>query len=242
MRALDLLLLLVAEVAKAALGVEEKGPDGGLSISLPALESSVRDAVAEVGALTGEHVRLRRAFRLEPASGGLVCAYLHTSPAPGLGRFAALVSMESASAGGATQGGDEVAAALRQLGEQLAMQAVAARPACLSRALLDPALLTREREFLTTQVETAATSGKPPAVVEKMVEGRLRKFYEDMVLLEQKFIMDDSKKVQQVVDEVAKALNLKIDVTHLLRVEVGEGIERGEKDFAAEVASQAGTA
>lgn len=233
---------LVLKVAAAALelGSEPASERSALHpLSIPDLEareihlehpqlngrSSVRDAIAELIAVTGENVKLRRAFRMS-CPGGRVLAYLHTSPQPGLARIAGLVAL----AGGNSGDGEM----LRGLGEHLAMQAVAARPLFLDRAAVAPDALQRERDILTTQ---AAASGKPAKVLEKMVEGRLRKFYEDVVLLDQRFILDDTKTVQAVVEEASKRAGTAISVLSFLRLEVGEGIEREGKDCAAEVAA-----
>lgn len=240
----DIYQHLVHKVAAAALEAGDGSAEGAHPLSIPDLEacevelahprlsgrSSVREAVAELIAVTGENVRLRQAYHVS-CPGGHVCSYLHTSPQPGLARIVGLVALKGAGGGA---GSPEP---LRQLGERLAMQAVAARPLYLNQAAVPPEALQKERDILTTQ---AAASGKTATVVEKMVQGRLRKFYEDVVLLDQKYILDDTKSVKAVVAEASEHAGAAISVVSFLRLAIGEGVERVEKDFAAEVAAQVG--
>eukprot|EP00850_Spirogloea_muscicola_P022302 SM000287S10624 [mRNA] locus=s287:35831:38144:+ [translate_table: standard] len=256
----DLFRHLVSRVAAAAWeaglsGVSSSSSIGGIrEVALPHLEAcvitlehpklqgeaTVRDMVAEVAAITGEHVRLRRGFRLSPpeSSGsgcgsGAVGTYLHASPEPGLARIAGLVSITGAGNGLAPP----PLQALQELAAQLAMHVVAARPLFLCRELVTEDVQRREREILATQ---ASTSGKPQKVVDKIVGGRLQKYFEDVVLLEQPLVMDDSKTVGAFLSAAGKDLDCELAVAGFLRVEVGEGIEREDKDFAAEVAAQVG--
>ncbi|GBG59019.1 hypothetical protein CBR_g24367 [Chara braunii] len=189
---------------------------------------SIREAVAEVAALTGENVKLRRAFAMRTEK-GVIAHYLHNVAGPGLSRIVGLVALS---------GGDETKEAmLRSFGQKLAMHVVASRPQFLDIADITEDVLKQEREILRSQ---AAVTGKPESVIEKMVEGRMRKFYEDVVFMEQKFVMDDSKKVREVLSDMSRELGSTIHVDEFLRLQCGEGIEKQSKDFVTEVAAQAG--
>jgi elongation factor Ts len=147
--------------------------------------------------------------------------------APGLGKIGVLVALKS--------GGDK--AKLATLGRQLAMHVAAANPRAVRVAELDPKLVESERNILTEQ---AAGSGKPADIIAKMVEGRLRKFYEEVVLLEQVYVIDPEKKVGKVIEAAVKEFGAPIEVSAIARFQLGEGIEKKETDFAAEVAAAAG--
>ncbi len=189
---------------------------------------TVGDKLTNLVATIGENMSLRRATSLSVGK-GVVASYVHNATAPGLGKIGVLVALESA--------GD--AGKLTALGKQIAMHIAAANPQALSIAEIDPKALERERNVLREQ---AATSGKPAAVVEKMVEGRLRKYYEDVVLLEQLYVIDGESRVAAAVEKAAKDIGAPVKVTGFRRYALGEGIERKESDFAAEVAAQAGVA
>jgi elongation factor Ts len=189
---------------------------------------SVTDKLTHLVATIGENMSLRRATSLSVGKGA-VSSYVHNATAPGLGKIGVLVALES------TGDAEKVGA----LGKQLAMHIAAANPQALSIAEVDPKALERERNVLREQ---AASSGKPAAVIEKMVEGRLRKYYEDVVLLEQVYVIDGESRVSAAVEKVAKEIGAPVKVTGFRRFALGEGIERKESDFAAEVAAQAGVA
>jgi elongation factor Ts len=193
--------------------------------SLPA-GKSVEEEMTGLIATIGENMNLRRAKVLSVGR-GLVGTYVHSATAPGLGRIGVLVAIESA--------GD--AAQLAELGKQVAMHIAAANPQSLSIDSLAPEALEREKAVLREQ---AATSGKPPEVVEKMVAGRIRKFYEEVVLLEQLFVIDGERRVAKVIEETAAKIGSPVAVTGFARFALGEGVEREQKDFAAEVAAAAG--
>jgi len=153
---------------------------------------------------------------------------MHNSIVPNLGKIGVLVALESAA--------DQ--AALEGLGKQLAMHVAAARPEALTRDDLDPAKVERERALL---IEQAKESGQPEHVVEKMVEGRLRKnYYGEVVLEDQTFVIDGKTKVSDAVAAAAKEAGSAIAIAGFVRFELGEGIEKRDDDFAAEVAAQAG--
>ncbi|GLJ07808.1 hypothetical protein SUGI_0074470 [Cryptomeria japonica] len=192
-------------------------------------ETTVQNALMEVAAIMGENVKLRRGFALSSTT-GIVSSYLHASPQPGLGRMAGLLTLEAENGGAPSD-------ALQRVGLNVAMHIVASRPQFLSKDHVSTEALEAERDILKTQ---AAVSGKPQAAIEKMVEGRLRKFVEDVALLEQKFVMNDKVNVKSVLDDLSKEVGQQIKVGSFLRVEVGEGIQRKETDFASEVAAQVG--
>jgi len=174
-------------------------------------------------ATIGENMALRRVRRLE-VKNGVVLSYVHNALAPGLGKIGVLVALESSG------DGDKLAA----LGKQLAMHVAAAKPDYLDIASVDKAALARERDVLREQ---ARASGKPDAIIDKMVEGRLRKFYEDVVLLEQVYVIDGESRVAKVVEAAAKDLGAAVKVTGFVRFALGEGITKEQGDFAAEVAA-----
>jgi len=177
-------------------------------------------------ATIGENMNFRRAKVLKVANGA-VATYIHSATAPGLGKIGVLVALEST--------GD--AAKLLEVGKQIAMHVAAANPLFLSVDSVDGSALDRERAVLTEQ---ASASGKPAAVIEKMVEGRIRKYYEEVVLLEQVFVVDGETKISKVVENCSKALGVPVTLAGFARFALGEGVEKEEKDFAAEVAAQLG--
>jgi len=160
---------------------------------------------------------------------GIVTSYIHNSVAPGMGKIGILIALES----------EAPIAALESLGKQLAMHIAAAKPEALSTADIDAERLERERAVYREQ---AAASGKPADVVEKMVDGRVRKYYEEVVLLEQLFVIDGKTKVSAVIEQAAKDAGKPIKVLSFVSFRLGEGIEKAATDFAAEVAAAAGTA
>jgi len=179
-------------------------------------------------ATIGENLNLRRCAILG-VTHGIVASYIHNAVAPGMGKIAILVGVESE--------GD--LNKVEAFGKQIAMHIAAARPDALSTADLDPAKLERERAVYREQ---AAASGKPPEVVEKMVEGRVRKYYEEVVLLEQLFVIDGKTKISQAVLDAAKSIGSPLKITGFISYRLGEGIEKATSDFAAEVAKTAGHA
>ena len=185
---------------------------------------TVADALTALIAKIGENMSLRRASVLK-VSAGAVATYVHSAAAPGLGKIGVLVALEST--------GDRDA--LIALGKQIAMHIAATNPQALDISSVDPAALAREKAILTEQ---ASTSGKPAAVIEKMVEGRVRKYYEETVLLEQVYVVDGESRVKDVVAKAAKDLGVPVKLVAFRRFALGEGIEKKEQDFAAEVAAQ----
>jgi elongation factor Ts len=152
-------------------------------------------------------------------SSGVVAAYMHNSVAPNMGKIGVLVGLEST--------GDK--AKLAALGKQIAMHVAAARPLALSADLLDKVDVDRERAIYSEQ---AKASGKPAEIIAKMVEGRLRKYYEEVVLLEQAYVHDPDTRVKQAVEKAAKELGAPVKVTGFVRFALGEGIDKEQKDAA----------
>ena len=167
----------------------------------------------------GENMALRRTAYLATKT-GTVATYMHNVAAPGLGKIGVIVAVESS--------GD--ADALEAFGKQVAMHIAAANPQAIDTDSLDPALVERERNVLTEQ---AKESGKPAAVIEKMVEGRLRKFYEEVVLLQQPFVHDPDLTVAKALAAAEKEAGAKIKITGFYRFALGEGIDRPDSDLAA---------
>jgi elongation factor Ts len=178
-------------------------------------------------ATIGENQSIRRADLLEVERGAIV-PYVHNAVAPGLGKIGVLVAVES----------EADAAALATLGKQLAWHIAAANPLALTSDGLDPALVERERGIAR---EKAAESGKPPEIVEKMVEGAIAKFRKENVLLSQVFVLDNKTKVEDVLAQAGRAAGASVTLKAYVRFQLGEGIEKQESDFAAEVAAAAGT-
>jgi elongation factor Ts len=209
----------------AALAIGGNGDIEALKeMPYPGTGRTVAAELSELVGRIGENLVLRRVERLAVGQ-GLVASYMHNSLAPGLGKIGVLVALESEAAG----------EALAKLGRQLAMHVAAANPLYLDIAAVPAAALDRERAVLREQ---AKGSGKTEAIVERMVEGRLRKFYEEVVLLEQVFVIDGESRVGKVVEAAAKAAGKSIRVAAFARFALGEGIERPTSDFAAEVGAQ----
>jgi len=187
---------------------------------------TVGEALTGMIGKIGENMSLRRTATLQ-VSQGVVAAYVHNQTAPGLGKIGVLVALESA--------GD--ADKLAAFGRQLAMHVAAAAPQALSAEDVDATALERERSVLTEQ---ARASGKPEEIIEKMVQGRLRKYYEEVCLLDQTFVIDTESKVRQAVEAAGKDAGAPVTVIGFHRFQLGEGVEREESDFAAEVAAQLG--
>jgi len=183
----------------------------------------VQTKLTNLIATIGENMSLRRFTKLS-VTNGVVAAYVHNQLSAGLGKIGVLVALEST--------GDKEK--LKDLGKQLAMHVAAANPQFLNITSVDGASLDRERDVYRDQ---AKASGKPDDIVEKMVEGRIRKYYEEVVLLEQTFIMDGESKITKLLESAAKDVGAPVQLTGFVRYALGEGIEKEETDFAAEVAA-----
>src|SRR5579871_1125012 len=191
----------------------------------PGSSRNVEEELTHLIATIGENLVLRRVARLAVKQGG-VYSYVHNSLGSGLGKIGVIVALESAAP----------EPALAALGRQLAMHVAAASPLYLDTAAVPAAVLDRERGVLRDQ---ALASGKAGAIVDRMVEGRLRKFYEEFVLLDQIFVVDQETRIAKVVENAAKSAGAPIAITGFVRFALGEGIERNRSDFAAEVAAAA---
>ncbi|WP_315832992.1 translation elongation factor Ts [Bradyrhizobium prioriisuperbiae] len=188
--------------------------------------ATVEVAIADAIATIGENMSLRRAAELSVGN-GVVASYLHNSVADGLGKMGVIVALEST---GAT---DELAA----LGRQIAMHIAAANPSALDAAGLDPEVVRREKDVLADKYRQ---QGKADNVIEKIVESGLKTYYKEVCLLEQAFIHDTGKSVAQAVKEAEGKVGAPVKVAGFVRYALGEGIEKQESDFAAEVAAASG--
>lgn len=199
---------MVGDIARTALSVDSTEALAAATLNGKPVSEVLTDAIARIG----ENMTLRRMVAVQ---GDHVVSYVHNAAAPGMGKIGVLVALK----------GD--AGKAQELGKQIAMHIAATSPASLSEADLDPALVEREKLVLTEQ---ARESGKPDAVIEKMIVGRMSKFFEEVTLLGQKFVINPDVTVAQAAAEAG------LEVTGYARVAVGEGIEKKEEDFAAEVA------
>ena len=196
-------------------------------VAFPGTDRTVEEQLTHLVATIGENMSLRRAEMCKVSSGH-IASYMHNALAPGLGKIGVLVGMQSEADG----------AKLAEVGKNLAMQVAAANPQAVSRDDVDPALLEREKNILRDQ---AAGTGKPAEIIEKMVEGRLRKFFEEVCLVDQTYVIDGESKVSQVLEGLGKDVGASVSVAGFSRYALGEGLEKREDDFAAEVAAAAGT-
>jgi elongation factor Ts len=213
----------IADVALTVEGVE------AISAAKTSKGETVSELVTNMIATIGENMRLRRSARLTVGQGA-VSLYLHNAQGEGVGRLGVIVALEGA--------GDQ--AVLKDVGRKIALHVAGTPmpPLALSTEDLDPAAVEKEKKFLTDQ---AVESGKPLAVVEKMIEGRIRKWQEEVVLLKQPFVMNPDQTIEQLVADTAKQLGSPVAVKGFVRFALGEGVEKTEgPDFAAEVASMAG--
>jgi elongation factor Ts len=208
------------------LALDSEGDLDALLAAKMASGDSVADTLSNLVAKIGENMTVRRLAVLSVAP-GVVSAYVHNAAAPNMGRIGVLVALQS-------EGDVEK---LGELAKQLAMHVAATDPLSLDVESLDPEVVARERAILADQ---ARESGKPENVIEKMIEGRMRKFYEERVLLFQKFVMDQDLSIMKVLENAGKDLGTPVTLAGYVRLAVGEGIEKEETDFAAEVASVAG--
>jgi len=214
----------VRKVSELALKVDGD-QDRLLSASFPD-GGTTQEALTNLIAKLGENMSIRRSAALS-ASPGVVASYVHNATGPDLGKIGVLVALESSAD----------ATKLAALGKQLAMHIAAASPIAVSAADVPADVVARERAIFADQ---ARESGKPANVIEKMVEGRLRKFYEEQVLLQQTFVIDGETQVSKVLENAANEFGTKVQIKSFLRFQVGEGIDKPTTDFAAEVKATAG--
>lgn len=185
------------------------------------VEESIRDTIATIG----ENLQLRRSAGLE-VNKGVVATYIHNAVSEGLGKIGVLVAIETE--------GDVNAA--KAFGRQVAMHIAAVNPLALHQQDVDVAIVEREKAIF---VDQARASGKPDNIIEKMVEGRIRKFYEEVVLLAQSFVVNPDHSVQDALKEAEKTIGAPAKITGFVRFALGEGIEKVETNFAQEVATAA---
>ncbi|MCA8870217.1 MAG: elongation factor Ts [Rhodobacteraceae bacterium] len=200
---------MVASIAAAAMGVADLDALLASRVGDKTVSEMVTDKVATIG----ENMHVRRMARIE---GDAVASYVHNAAAPGMGKIGVLVAMKGADNG---------------IGHQIAMHIAAANPASLSQSDLDPAMIEREKNVLTEQ---ARESGKPDNIIENMIKGRMKKFFEEVTLLNQKFVINPDITVAQAASDAG------VEIIGFARLEVGEGIEKRVEDFAAEVAKTIG--
>lgn len=213
----------VQQVSKLA--VDAGNADALLAAPYGEEGRSVSEQLTHLISVIGENMNFRRMAALS-VSAGVVVSYIHGAITPGLGRIGVLVALEST--------GD--AAKLQDLGRQIAMHVAAANPQALNISEVDATVLQREKDIF---IDQAKASGRPDDIIAKMVEGRVRKFYEESVLLEQAFVMDGKTRICDVVESLAKELNTSVTLKGFVRYALGDGIEKQESDFASEVSSLA---
>ena len=211
----------VKTVAELAL-VNNGKIDQLLSAKIPDKGRDVSEEMTHLIATIGENISLRRTTSIS-INDGVVASYMHAASSPGLGRIGVIVGLES-------EGDSEK---LEQFGHQLAMHIAAANPLSVSVNDLDVELVEKEKVVLAEQ---AKDSGKPDNIIEKMVEGRIRKYFEEIVLLNQTWVIDGESKVSNIIEGFEKEIDSKIKITEFARYSLGEGIEREDIDFADEVA------
>ncbi len=208
----------------ASLALQTGGDlDALKAADFPGEGRTVEEQLTHLISTIGENMSLRR-VAVRKVESGVLSYYLHNATASGLGKIAVLVGLEG---GGASQ----------DLGKKIAMHVAATCPLAVSQADLDPAEVDRERQILSDQ---ARESGKPEGIIDKMVDGRIRKFFEDVCLLDQTFVVDGENKVGKVIENAANAAGGAIFVSGFDRFGLGEGIQKKEEDFAAEVAAATG--
>ncbi|MCX5519050.1 translation elongation factor Ts [Kaistia defluvii] len=217
---------VVQNVAQAALATD--GSVAAVAASnFPGSDKTVEDAITAAVATIGEHMNLRRSAAVS-VTDGIVATYVHSAVAPNLGKIGVLVGLQS------TGDKDKLIA----LGRQVAMHIAATNPLSVRSDDLDADVVARER---AVYAEQARESGKPEAIIEKMVEGRVRKFYEEVVLLSQAFVINPDLTVEKALKAAEAEVGAPIELTTFVSYRLGEGVEKEESDFAAEVAAAAGT-
>jgi elongation factor Ts len=214
---------LVKNVAELAVGLDNID---SLKVAKSQSGKSVEEEIANNVATIGENLSLRRMQTLS-VKDGVIASYVHNSSAENMGMISVLVALESS--------GDK--AKLMETGKQIAMHVAASRPQTLNKEGVSQDMIQREKDIFTQQ---SRASGKPDDIIAKMIEGRIRKFLEEIVLLDQVFVMDGKTKISDVISLLAKELGTSVELKSYIRFERGEGIEKEEKNFADEVAAVVG--
>ena len=215
---------LVRGIAAVALATDGS-VEAVAAATYPASGKPVSDTIKDAVATIGENMNLRRSASLS-VEDGVVATYIHNGVADGLGKLGVLVALKST--------GDKEA--LTAIGRQVAMHIAATAPLAIRAEEVDAAVAERERNVF---IEQSRASGKPDNIIEKMVEGRMRKFFEEVALLSQAFVMNPDLTVGAAVKEAEKTVGAPIEVVGMARLLLGEGVEKEETDFAAEVAAVA---
>jgi len=214
---------MVTDISAIALNTGD-AHEALLAADYPGADKSVEAQLQEMVGTIGENMTVRRSKTLS-VSDGVVASYVHSQVTDGLGKIGVLVALQSA--------GDKEK--LEALGRQLAMHVAATNPLAANVDSLNPEDIERERAVLIAE---ARESGKPDEIIEKMVEGRLRKFYEEVVLTSQVFVIDGETRISKVLENAAGDVGAPVELTGFARFELGEGVDKGEEaDFAAEVAA-----
>jgi elongation factor Ts len=210
--------------ATADMALQAEGDfDKAMATAFPGGDGTLADEATKMVGTIGENIQVRRMVAVS-ANPGVVATYMHNATGAGLGKIGVLVGLKSE--------GDKDQ--LMALGKQLAMHIAATKPQAATTEELDPAVVEKERTFL---IEQAKESGKTQEIAEKMVEGRIRKFFSEVVLAEQTFVIDNETKVADVIKNAGKEMGSDIELIGFERIELGDGIEKKEEDFAAEVAA-----
>ena len=217
---------LASKLAQAAAEKSAGSVEQLLDMKSPISSATVKDEIIEHIATIGENISLRR-LAMASVSSGIVVHYIHNAIADGMGKIGVLVALESAS------NSEEI----KELGKHIAMHIAAIKPESLSIEDLDKDLIAKEKAIFEEQ---ALASGKPAGVIEKMVEGRIRKLYEEVVLMEQVSVIDGKVKISQLLSDLSKKLGSEVKIKSFVRYALGEGIEKQESNFAAEVAAMVG--
>ena len=212
----------VSKVAQVAL-IEGNQINNINSAKIPNGERSVEEELSHLIATIGENINIRRAAVVS-VSKGILASYIHNAMTPGMGKIGVLVGLES----------DSDSPELLELGKQIAMHIAAAKPLAISHDQLPLEDVEREKNILSKQ---ARESGKPEEIIEKMLAGRLNKFYEEVCLLDQTFVIDGESKISKIITNAAEKLNSPISIVGFALMVLGEGVEKKEEDFAAEVAA-----
>jgi len=207
----------------AGLGLKAETTEALAAMPYGSGDLTVEDHIKKMVGSIGENMVLRRSDRIQ-VSDGVVASYMHNAAAPGVGKIGVLVGLESS--------GDKEK--LQDLGRKVAMHVAAANPLALSQDDIDASTVERERAVL---IEQAKEAGKPDNIIEKMVEGRLRKYYEEVALLSQVYVVDGESKVGEAIKAAESDVGGEIKITGFSRLALGEGVEKEEDDFAAEVAA-----
>ena len=213
---------LVRKVASSALATDGS-LESGSSAALEGGDKSVADSITDAIATIGENMNLRRSAKLEVGE-GVVSTYIHNSAGDGIGKIGVLVALESSGN----------ADALNAIGRQIAMHVAATNPLAATKEEVPADVADRER---SVYLEEAKESGKPQEIAEKMVEGKMRKFYQESVLLSQAFVINPDQSVEQALKDAEKEAGSEIALKGFVRLALGEGVEKEEEDFAAEVAA-----